>query len=183
MALLSPPEAPLDSDRPLLAARKRLQMAAMGKQPPSKPPQIPKIPKPQGRQRKVLSPDLIVGMTAAGVPQTRMAQALGVSQQVIKHTLSLDPDSRDRIALLREKLKDLKMQRAHQIEGKLWDRLETEVDGGDAKSVDAIARSLLASEKIQAAASGEAHASGATAPSVTNLDLKALINVLIDAST
>ena len=122
-----------------------------------------------------------MSLTATGVPQTQIAKALGVTKDTIKHTLSSQPDSRERIALLREKLKDLKMSRAHQVEGKLWDRLESEVDGGDAKSVDAIARSLLASEKIQAAASGEAHASGAVTPPPTNVDLKALIQVLVGA--
>jgi hypothetical protein len=119
-------------------------------------------------------------MKAAGVPTTRVEQALGVTHDTVRHALSLDPNSAEKIASLREKLKGLKMQRAYQIEGKLWDRLETEVDGGEAKSVDAIARSLLASEKIQAAASGEAHASGAQPTVPTAPDIKILINALLN---
>jgi len=178
MALLPSPEAPLDPLAPLAAARKRLYANAAAKRAP-KPDPLPKIPKPRGRKRKDLSPDLVIGMTAAGVPQTRMAEALGVSRDTIKHTLSSQPDSRERIALLREKLKGLKMERAHQVEGKLWSRLEKEVDSGDARDIDATARALLASEKIQAAASGEAHASGPSVPPPTNVDLKVLIQALL----
>ena len=180
MALLPPPEAPLDPLKPLAAARKRFYAQAhAARNPPPPPP--PKIPQPRGRKHRKVSPDVVIGMSAAGVPQNKIAEVLGVTRDGIKHALSESPDSRERIAVLREKLKDLKMQRAHRVEGKLWDRLETEVDQGDAKSVDAIARSLLASEKIQAAASGEAHASGSVAPPPVAQDIRVLIQALIGA--
>lgn len=175
MALQPPADLPLSESTPLKAASDRLHRA---KRPMKLPP--PNIPVKRGRRPTIVSPDLVIGMKAAGVPQNRMAEALGCTPNTITATLNREPDSRERIADLRDKLKGIKMVKAHQLEGKMWDRLEKEVDTGDAKDVDAMARALLASEKIQAAASGEAHASGAVPPP-SNQDLAGLIQVLINA--
>lgn len=175
MAPQPPAAAPDNLELPLKAASARLLAA-------EKPPQPdpPKLPKKLGRRPRKVSPDLVIGMKAAGVPLARIGQALGVTANTVTNTLNREPDARERIATLREALRGIKMEKAHEMEGKMWARLEKEVETGGAKDVDAIARALLASEKIQAAASGEAHASGAAPPALpTNLDLKVLLQTLI----
>jgi hypothetical protein len=135
------------------------------------------------RQPKIgqrASPDLVMGLAAAGVSKGRIAQALHVHPHTVSRALTAVPGSRERILQLREELKATKLTRAHAIEGRLWDRLELEVDRGEAKDVDAITRSLLASEKIQAAAAGEAHASGSSEP-VAPMDLTVLVQALLSA--
>lgn len=140
---------------------------------------MPPVPKPRGQSGYKVSPDLVIGMKAAGISQTKIAQALKVAPSTVVDTLARTPHSYEKVAELREALKGIKMERAHKLEAKLWTRLEAEVDSGDAKSVDAVARALLASEKIQAAASGEAHASGSAPSPPTNHDLQGLIQILI----
>lgn len=180
------PELDLDPAAPLAAASKRLHDAqavqAAAKRPvkPSKD-NIPPVPKPRGRTPTKVPPDLVLGLTAAGVSQNKIAKALHANRRSVYEALEKIPNSRERVSELREALKGVKMERAHRVEAKMWQRLEDEVDSGDAKSVDAMARALLASEKIQAAASGEAHASGSAAPPVTNQDLAGLIQILIAA--
>ena len=142
---------------------------------------------------KRASADLVVGMAAAGVSKTKIAQALHVTPTTVAAVLTAVPGSRERIAQLREELKATKLTRAHAVEGKLWDRLEHEVGakgengtwvgGGDAKDVDGIARALLASEKIQAAAAGEAHASGSSPEPASAMDLTVLVQALLSAPT
>jgi hypothetical protein len=114
------------------------------------------------------------------VSRRRIAQALHVHPQTVNRALTAIPGTRERLLQLREELKGTKLTRAHAIEGRLWDRLELEVDRGEAKDVDAITRSLLASEKIQAAAAGEAHASGSSEP-VAPMDLTVLVQALLSA--
>lgn len=145
-------------------------------------------PPPRGRRAH---PDLVVGLAAAGVSQSKIAQVLHVNRSNVEKALDRAPGSRERIAQLREELKGIKIARAHAVEGRLWDRLDKEVgekgaDGkwtmaGAAKDVDAITRALLASEKIQAAAAGEAHASGAGAEPPSPLDLTVLVQALLSA--
>jgi len=140
-------------------------------------PEELRLPK-KGRRA---SADLVVGMAAAGVSKTKIARALHVDPNTVSKVLTAVPGSRERIAQLREELKATKLTRAHAVEGKLWDRLEHEVDSGEAKDVDGIARALLASEKIQAAAAGEAHASGSSPEPASAMDLTVLVQALLSA--
>ena len=124
--------------------------------------------------------DRIIGMKAAGVPQTRIAEVMGVGTDTVTHALDRVPDSRTLIAEYRDKLKTLKIQKAHRVEGKLWARLESEVDGGEGKDVDAIMRAIHASEKVQASVAGEGQkveVSGISANPV--VDVKVLIAQLL----
>lgn len=122
-------------------------------------------------------------MSAAGVPQVKIAKVLGVSDTSIENALNRAPDSRERIAELRERLKLIKIEQANRLEERVWKRFERELDDGGAKDVDAVSRALFNLEKIQAAASGEANASGApsalTSPAV---DLKILLQQLVQSS-
>ncbi len=136
------------------------------------------VRKPRSDQK--VSPELVIGLQAAGVNQAEIARALGATKGAVWQSMRDTPGARERMQELRDKLKHEKLERSHKVSGKVWDRLETEVDGGAAKDVDAISRSLLALEKIEAAASGEAHASGPAPPPVTNVDLKALVQVLLN---
>jgi hypothetical protein len=111
----------------------------------------------------------------------RIAEVMDVERTTVSRALSTVPGARERIAILREQLKSMKMDRAHAIEPKLWTRLEAEIDGGEAKDVDAITRALLASEKIQAAAAGEAHASGSEAGAPSATELTVLVQALLSA--
>lgn len=154
------PEPDLDPTKPLAAASARLKEKT-------------KVP-------SKVRPDLAIGLKGAGVPQTKIAEIMGVSSQRLSHVLDNTPDAREEIASIREKLKLMKIARAHQVEGKMWARLEREVDSGEAKDVDAMARSLLASEKIQAGVSGEGAASGAASMAPSAVDLKILIQNLLD---
>lgn len=144
-----------------------------------------------GRRPSKISPDLVVGMKAAGVPLNKIAEALDASTGIITGVLNREPGSREHIAELREKLKGIKMVHAHAVEGRIWERLKKEVGapapddpgkwiGGEARDVDAISRSLLAMEKIQAGVSGEGAASGAP-PAPTSADLSNLIQILVNA--
>ncbi len=110
---------------------------------------------------KAVETGMVMGMTAAGVPIVRIAEALQVHPDSVTQALNREPDSREKIATLRAALKEMKMVKAHALEGKLWARAEKEVDAGEARDVDAIFRAVLASEKVQAAAAGEGNASGA----------------------
>jgi predicted transcriptional regulator len=151
--------------------------AAQAPKPP--PPLVIKTVVKKPRVDQKVSPELVIGMQAAGVNQAEIARALDVTKGAVWQSLQNTPGARERMQELRDKLKHEKLERSHKVSGKVWDRLETEVDDGAAKDVDAITRSLLALEKIEAAASGEAHASGPAPAPVTNLDLKALVQVLI----
>lgn len=161
-------EPPLDPIQPLKAASLRLNP------PPEKAPPKEKVKRPP----KVDS-GIVIGMKAAGVPQTKIAEALNVSALHIGHVLDRTPDSREKIAEIREKLKVLKIEKANRVEGRMWERAEKEVEKGEAKDVDAMFRALLASEKIQAAVAGEGAASGAQGPPPAPMDLKVLIQQLI----
>jgi hypothetical protein len=167
---------PAAPEKPLADARRRLQ--ALEFPPKPKKPKPVKIPKRMGRP-PIINPHQVIGMKAAGISQTRIAEALDVYPQGISRALNSIPDSREQIAKLRESLKLTKMGHAHRIGDKMWQRLEVEVDSGGAKDVDALARSLLAIEKIEAGVSGEGAASGAPAPNT--VDLQLMINTLLES--
>ena len=131
-------EPPLDPDKPLAAAQRRIRAA-----------QVEKLRKHRP------DPSLVLGMVSAGIPRAKVAEALEVPAYTITRTLDEIPDADELIAKYRQALKTLKIQRAHKVEGRLWSRIEKEVEGGDAKDVDALFRAAHASEKIQSAVAGE----------------------------
>lgn len=148
-------EPPLDPVRPLAAASQRLR----------KPRKDMKVP-----------PEGIIALQALGVNKSRIAAAYGVSHTAVDLALGRDPEAKDKIAALREGLRVQKLKDAHRISPRLWARLDREIDTGDAKDVDALARAVGALEKVEASASGEGQKvtvqGGVTN---TNVELKALL--------
>ena len=122
----------------------------------------------------------MVGLNAAGVTQTRIAKALGVSSKTIETSLDRLEGSREQIKTLRETLRLDTLKRANKAHDALWNRFDREIVKGTAKDVDAMARAAGAVEKIAASASGETlkveHSGLAPA---TQIDLKALITQFI----
>jgi predicted DNA-binding protein YlxM (UPF0122 family) len=139
----------------------------------------PKIPKRPVRSK--VNAGEVIGLRAMGVPVTTIADTMGVNREAVSRAVQRVPGGFARIAELRDKLKGIKMERAYKQEEKLWDRLEEEVERGEAKDVDAITRALLASEKIQAAAAGEAHASGSESGVPNATELTVLVQALLSA--
>ena len=151
------PDEPLDPVLPLKAAAERWKAAHI-------PPQntkgyvtgraMPKPPK-EVKPRNPVNAGVAIGMRAAGIPNSRIASVFGTGVDAVKNAIARVPNAQGLILEYREALKVLKIQKAHALENKLWNRAELEIDEGEAKGVDAIFRALHASEKIQASASGE----------------------------
>ena len=161
-ALPEPPSAPADPpapEDPPLAAANRRRRQALG-------------------IRKV-NAEVAIGMRAAGVPVSKIAAAMDVTESDVYAAVEAIPNSKALLAGYRDRLRVLKLHRAHRLEGRLWGRLEQEVDGGTAKDVDAIARALHASEKIQASAAGDAHRVEVSGSGQPVADLKILIQNIL----
>lgn len=155
-------EPELDPIQPLAAARARLT-----------PPKV--------KPKRKVDPNIALGMNAAGVTQAKIAKVFNTTHQAVENALATIPDHREQVLEIRAKLKLMKMQKSDRVESRMWDRLEQEVDKGDARDVDAISRALGAVEKIQASASGENNkmeVSGIPAP--TPIDLKVLVQNLLE---
>lgn len=158
----------MSEDRPLASASRRLTKKEKG---------------------ELFSPDVALGLRAAGVKSTHIAGAMGVSRREVTHQIAL-AGGQEQIQAIREKLKLSKMEKLNKIEGKLYDRIEVAVGardgegkwkGAGAKSIDALFRAAHASEKIQQAVTGETQkvevsGSVATDPVV---DIKVMINALL----
>ena len=151
--------APADLPKPLAAAARRRDIA-IGK-------------------RKV-NADVAIGMRAAGVPVARIAEVMESSPQEIFSEIAAIPGGKAILASYRDRLRLTKLHRAHRVEGRLWSRFETEVDQGTAKDVDAIARALHASEKIQASAAGDTQKVEVTGSGQPAVDLKILIQNILE---
>ena len=131
-----PPEAAPADPAPLpLAAAARRRQLAVGK-------------------RKI-NADVAIGMRAAGIPANRVAEVMEASREEVFAAVKAIPGGRELITTYRERLKVMKLHRAHRLEGRMWSRLEKELDEGTAKDVDAMARALHAAERIQASAAGD----------------------------
>ena len=159
--------------------------------PPSPPQRGPKPPKPltptgekllagaSERLRRGITKDIAIGMKAAGIPTLKVAEALDISTTQLAKEMA---GAKEIIAHYREKLKVLKIEKAHQVEGKLWARFEREIDNGEAKGVDALARAIHASEKVQSAVAGEGQKIDVTGiPKNPTVDIKMLIQNLLNA--
>lgn len=180
---MAPEAVDLPSDKPLAAARARLEEAARPPKPPKPAPvvkekivYIEKPPPEPPKSRAKVDPHLVVGLNAAGVTQTRIAKALGVSHTAVEGALDRLEGSREQIKSLRETLRLDTLKRAHKSHDAIWNRLDRELVKGSAKDVDAMARAAGAVEKIAASASGEGLKVEHTGlPPASNTDLKVLI--------
>lgn len=139
--------------KPLGDARKRLQDA-----------QRTRVRQSQGK--KVMRPDVVIGLSGAGVPQGAIAAAFGVAQPNVAQMIKNAPNGREEIKELREALKLMKIRSLHRVTPLLMARLAHEVgtpdandpekwNGGEAKNVDAIMRAVHASERTEGLAAGE----------------------------
>lgn len=148
-------------DLPLLGASKRLR-------------------KPRGGKNRKLGDvqrGVALGMSAVGVPQRKIAQALEVPVTVIEN-LAETKDNTRLIQEIRAQLKMTKMQKALYLEERLWNLADKKITDEDAKAVDGVMRAIHASEKIQQAVAGEGIKVEHTG-SVSPVDLAGLIQVLI----
>lgn len=147
---------------PLSAARARLKRAVRLQ---DKPGEI------------VKTPEFIAGLSAAGISNRAIERATGVRRA--------DLDAKTQpyelsIMAVRERLKVHKIQAMERIEQKLYPRLEREMDQGDAKDIDALARSAMNLEKIQSQVSGEGQKVTVENRGEPTVDLKVLIQNLIN---
>ena len=123
-------------------------------------------------------PDIVIGMAAAGLPQTRITQALGVPPDVVRGAIE---SAAGTIAEIRDRLKTSKIKAMERVESRLWPRFEREADKADAKDIDALSRAALNLEKIQAQVSGEGQQVTVKGLSeAPNVDLKIMIAALLD---
>jgi major membrane immunogen (membrane-anchored lipoprotein) len=117
-------------------------------------------------------------MSAAGVPQNKIAQALEVPKRSVETAIEKENKAENTIAVIRDKLKLTKMQKALLLEERLWNLADKKIEAEDAKAVDGVLRAIHASEKIQQAVAGESikiEQKGG----VPAVDLAGLIQVLI----
>ncbi len=152
-------------EKPLAAARRRFDRAERAKK--------------SGLTDLATHPDVMIGMSAAGMTNTKIAQALGVSQNAVADAIS---PAEETIQGIRDRLKMKKIRAMERVEARLWPRLERDADQADAKDVDALARAAHAMEKIQQQISGEGQNVNVRQVSETpQADLKILIqNILGD---
>ena len=85
--------------------------------------------KKQGLPFLDIHPDIVVGMAAAGLSQTKITRALGVPTDVVRRAVERADDT---IATIRERLKTSKIRAMERVESRLWPRLEREADYADA---------------------------------------------------
>lgn len=129
-------------------------------------------------QEGQVNPGVIVGMKAAGLPASQIARATGLSEGYVSN-LASSPQIAEQIAHYREQLRSNKIQWAHKVQGRVQGRFEKELDKGTAKDVDAMARALGALEKIEASVAGEQRPLGSEGDKNPVVELKILINQLL----
>lgn len=119
-----------------------------------------------------------IGLAAAGLPQTKIANALGLSKQQLSATLAPDQET---IQQIRDRLKSVKIRHLERITGRLYPRIERDADKGDAKDIDALMRAAHAAEKIEAQISGEGQqvTVRGVQSEAPNIDLKLLIQNIL----
>ena len=149
---------------PLAAAAKRLR----GRRPKRKDSSITELE--QG---------IALGMSAVGVPQKKIAMALNTSPGAINDQLSRVRDVKETILALREKLKLTKIQKALYLEDRLWNMVDKMITDDNPKGVDGVMRAIHASEKIQQAVAGEGQKIDVTTNQPPAVDLKVLIQNLL----
>ena len=164
--MTEPTDQPLPAEKPLAAANRRMRRSEKAKK--------------LGLTDLATHPDIMVGMSAAGMSDTKIARALGVSPTVVADSLA---PAEETIQGIRDRMKFRKIQAMERVEARLWPRLERDMDKGDAKDIDALSRAAHAMEKIQQQVSGEGQQISVRQQSETpNIDLKLLIqNILGDS--
>jgi hypothetical protein len=176
-AWVTPVDDTLPTEKPLAAARSRLEAA--------RPPKIiykQKIVRVKAKPRGKVNPHLVAGLNAAGVTQTRIANALGVTPDAITKSLDRLEGGRDLVKTLRESLKLDTLKRVNKAHDTLWNRFDRELEEGTAKDVDALARAASAIEKVAASAAGEGlKVEHSGLPQASAVDLKGLIQVLVQS--
>lgn len=126
---------------------------------------------------------MALGMSAVGLPQNKIAQALMVPKHTVVEQIQAIPDYRQTILRIRETLKLTKIQKALFLEEKLWNLADHLIDAKDAKGVDGTLRALHASEKIQQAVAGEGTKVDLTMNQPPIVDLKILLQTILNEST
>ena len=97
-----------------------------------------------------------IGMRTAGMPTTKIAQAMDVSPATVVQALKAVPNLQEQIDTYRQNLRLKTIKTIHDLHGALYKRIEEEIPAGSAKDVDALFRAAHASEKISSAVAGEA---------------------------
>lgn len=110
-------------------------------------------------RKKKMTPEKVqqaIGMRTAGMPTTKIAQAMEVTPFTVRAALEQVPNLQEQIDTYRQNLRLKTIKTIHDLHGALYKRIEEEIPAGSAKDVDALFRAAHASEKISSAVAGEA---------------------------